>query len=49
MTGIIKQVVEKCVDGASVLSICEYGDGRLLEETNKVFKKDKDMKKGGAT
>ena len=36
----------KCVAGASVLSICEFGDGLLIEETIKVFKKDKEMKKG---
>ncbi|XP_069120436.1 proliferation-associated protein 2G4-like isoform X2 [Argopecten irradians] len=46
VNGIIKEVVDKCVEGASALSICEFGDGRLLEETNKVFKKDKEMKKG---
>ncbi|XP_033729175.1 proliferation-associated protein 2G4-like [Pecten maximus] len=46
VNGIIQEVVEKCVEGVSALSVCEFGDGRLLEETNKVFKKDKEMKKG---
>ncbi|XP_060079887.1 proliferation-associated protein 2G4-like isoform X1 [Ylistrum balloti] len=46
VNGIIKEVVAKCVDGVSALSVCEFGDSRLLEETNKVFKKDKEMKKG---
>lgn len=42
----MKQVVEKCVEGASVREICEYGDSLLTEETTKVFKKEKDLKKG---
>ncbi|KAF7991259.1 hypothetical protein HCN44_002821 [Aphidius gifuensis] len=43
---ILKQVLEKCVAGASVRETCEYGDKLLLEETSKVFKKEKDLKKG---
>ncbi|KAL4228794.1 Proliferation-associated protein 2G4 [Mactra antiquata] len=46
VNGILKEVIAKCVDGASVLSVCTFGDARLNEETGKVFKKDKDMKKG---
>ncbi|XP_052807076.1 proliferation-associated protein 2G4-like [Mya arenaria] len=46
VNGILKEVIGKCVDGASVLSICSFGDERLLQETGKVFKKDKEMKKG---
>ncbi|XP_060564713.1 proliferation-associated protein 2G4-like, partial [Ruditapes philippinarum] len=46
VNGILKEVIGKCVDGASVLSICVFGDTRLNEETGKVFKKDKEMKKG---
>lgn len=42
----MKQVLEKCVAGASVRETCEYGDKLLLEETSKVFKKEKDLKKG---
>lgn len=44
--GILKQVIDKCVAGASVREICEYGDNLLTEETNKVFKKEKELKKG---
>lgn len=29
-----------------VLDICNYGDQRIAEETAKIFKKEKDMKKG---
>ncbi|XP_067687260.1 proliferation-associated protein 2G4-like [Haliotis asinina] len=43
---ILKQVITKCVAGASVLEICEFGDKQLIEETSKVFKKMKEMKKG---
>lgn len=38
--------MEKCVDGASVREICEYGDQLLIDETSKVFKKEKELKKG---
>ena len=43
---ILKTLVEKGVEGTSVVEICEAGDSLLTEETNKVFKKEKDMKKG---
>ncbi|KAF7274673.1 proliferation-associated protein 2G4 [Rhynchophorus ferrugineus] len=43
---ILKQVVDKCIPEASVRAICEFGDQLLLEETNKVFKKEKELKKG---
>ncbi|KAG5885787.1 hypothetical protein JTB14_031221 [Gonioctena quinquepunctata] len=43
---VLKQVISKCVAGASVRETCEYGDQLLLEETNKVFKKEKELKKG---
>lgn len=43
---VLKEVSEKCVPGASSIQICEFGDARLIEETGKVFKKDKNMKKG---
>ena len=35
-----------CKPDESVIKICETGDNLLLEETNKVFKKEKDLKKG---
>lgn len=44
--GVLKLVIEKCIEGANVREICEYGDQTVLEETSKVFKKEKDMKKG---
>ncbi|KAK2159528.1 hypothetical protein LSH36_151g02036 [Paralvinella palmiformis] len=46
VNGILKTLVSKSVVGAKVLELCELGDKMLLEETNKVFKKEKEMKKG---
>ena len=43
---MLKQVIEECKDGASARSICEIGDKMILEETSKVYKKEKEMKKG---
>ena len=31
-----------------MVELCALGDGLILEETNKVYKKEKEMKKGGA-
>lgn len=45
---VLKEIVEKCVDKTSVMSLCELGDNRLLEETGKVFKKEKNLKKGAS-
>lgn len=44
--GVLKQVIDRCVVGASVREICEYGDELLVDETSKVFKKEKELKKG---
>jgi len=43
---VLKEVVEKCTPGASAREVCEFGDNRVTEETAKVFKKEKHMKKG---
>ena len=43
---MLKSVLEAAVEGASVLSLCEMGDRLILEETGKVYKKEKEMKKG---
>lgn len=42
----LKKVIAKCLPGAKVQELCEFGDKHLTEETGKVFKKEKDMKKG---
>ncbi|CAG0891028.1 unnamed protein product [Cyprideis torosa] len=43
---ILKEVIKKCEAGKGVREICEWGDAQLMEETAKVFKKEKEMKKG---
>jgi len=43
---VIQGVIAQCVAGASVRELCTLGDKLLLEETVKVFKKEKDLKKG---
>ena len=48
VVGVLREVIDKCVAGASVVDLCEFGDRRITEETNKVYKKEKEMKKGTA-
>jgi len=43
---LLKDIEAQCVVDASVKSLCENGDKALAEETAKLFKKEKDMKKG---
>ncbi|CAM9346176.1 proliferation-associated protein 2G4 [Lampetra fluviatilis] len=43
---IMKQLVDAAKGGESVRSLCEKGDNLIVEETNKVFKKEKEIKKG---
>lgn len=38
--------METAVPGVSVLSLCVKGDAYIMAETGKVFKKEKEMKKG---
>lgn len=44
----LKTLIESTLPGKSVKEICEKGDSLLLEKTGKVFKKEKDLKKGVA-
>ena len=46
LPGTLRAVLDKMVEGAVVLELCELGDSLILEETSKVFKKEKEMKKG---
>lgn len=43
---VLKQVVDECQPGASVRELCILGDKLLVEETSRVFKREKEMKKG---
>lgn len=38
--------MQKCVPGAKIVELCEFGDQRILAETSKLFKREKEMKKG---
>lgn len=42
----LKLVFEAATPGVSVLSLCEKGDAYIMQETGKIFKKEKEMKKG---
>ncbi|KAL1020892.1 hypothetical protein UPYG_G00006060 [Umbra pygmaea] len=42
----LKLVVDAAKAGVSVLSLCEQGDAFIMAETGKVFRKEKEMKKG---
>ncbi|UJR13318.1 hypothetical protein I4U23_000336 [Adineta vaga] len=43
---VLREVIDRCVPGASIKDTCIFGDKRLDEETSRVYKKDKDVKKG---
>lgn len=42
----LRALVEAAKPGVSVLSLCEKGDAFIAAETSKVFKKEKEIKKG---
>nr|ACI33074.1 Proliferation-associated protein 2G4 [Salmo salar] len=42
----LKAVVESAKAGVTVVSLCETGDAFIMAETGKVFRKEKDLKKG---
>ncbi|XP_059383876.1 proliferation-associated protein 2G4-like [Carassius carassius] len=42
----LKVVIEAAKPGVSVLSLCQKGDAFITAETGKVFKKEKEIKKG---
>ncbi|KAL5112413.1 hypothetical protein TcWFU_006935 [Taenia crassiceps] len=46
LAAVLKELMKQCVPGAKIIELCEYGDRRIIEETNKLFKKEKEMKKG---
>lgn len=43
---ILRKIIEASTAGSTVCSLCQLGDKLILEETSKVFKKEKAMKKG---
>ncbi|XP_072047554.1 proliferation-associated protein 2G4-like [Amphiura filiformis] len=46
VNNVLKEIIKKSVPGTKVLELCEFGDNLLVEKTAKVYKKDKEIKKG---
>ena len=44
--GALKKAIAACVDGAVVVKICSETDAYIMEETGKMWKKNKDLIKG---
>ena len=42
----LEAVVEKAVEGANVIELCQIGDNIIIENTSNVFRKEKEMRKG---
>lgn len=42
----LKAVVDKSIEGATLMELCELGDNIIIGETNSVFKKEKEMRRG---
>lgn len=45
---VLTLLIEKTKVGVSALEICKYGDDLIVQETDKIYKKEKDMTKGVA-
>lgn len=45
---VLAEVIEKCVEGANIVDICEFGDNKIEELAWTVYKKDKKMERGVA-
>ena len=44
--GVLATLIENATAGKTAISLCEMGDSMILEETGKVYKKEKELKKG---
>lgn len=44
--GVLAMLIEKATPGTTAINLCEMGDNMILEETGKVYKKEKELKKG---
>ena len=42
----MKAIIQEVIPGASVIDICSFGDKLITDETAKLYKKDKNLKKG---
>jgi methionine aminopeptidase len=43
---VMSNLIQKCVNGASSLDLCRYGDNQIIEQTANIFRKDKELEKG---
>lgn len=43
---VLRKVLSECRPGASVREICTLGDDMIFKETDKIYRKEKDLKKG---
>lgn len=43
---VLKKIIDAAVVGTTARTLCQMGDDLILEETSKVFKKEKELKKG---
>jgi len=43
---VLKSLIERCVIGVSALELCKIGDDMIVQETDKVYKKEKEIQKG---
>lgn len=46
LSDVLKELVTKTVEGAKVVELCTLGDQLLSEATSKIYRKDKEIKKG---
>ena len=44
--GILKKIIDATTVGTTARTLCQMGDNLIEEETSKVFKKEKELKKG---
>ncbi|BHF61436.1 Proliferation-associated protein 2G4 [Sparganum proliferum] len=43
---VLQELLKQCTDGANIIELCSLGDKRIVEETSKLYKKEKELKKG---
>ena len=46
LKGILKKIIDATTVGTTARTLCQMGDNLIEEETSKVFKKEKELKKG---
>lgn len=44
--GVLIKIIEASTAGATARTLCQMGDTLIEEETGKVYKKEKELKKG---